>query len=161
MFVRYDARMLPIHSPAPDFNLSDQSGTARTLSEFKGSYTLVYFYPKDDTPGCTKEACVLRDVYGEFERLGVHVLGVSADSVESHKAFAEKYGLPFTLLSDPEKKTIGAYEAKGLVVSKRISYLIDPSGLIAKAYPDVDPTTHGGLILKDLYALTKENRPES
>ena len=148
--------MLQIGSPAPEISLKDQTGTSRTLSEFRGSYVLVYFYPKDDTAGCTKEACVIRDMYGEFDRLGVQVLGISADSVESHKAFAEKYGLPFTLLSDPTQETISAYGAKGLVMSKRISYLVNPSGTVAKAYPNVDPTTHGGEILNGLYILTKK-----
>ncbi len=156
MCIRYNEHMLEIKTKAPDFSLSDQDGTVRKLSEFLGSYALVYFYPKDDTPGCTKEACVIRDMYGEFERMGVRVIGISADTVESHKQFADKYSLPFILLADPTKATIAAYEASGAMFSKRISYLIDPEGTIMKAYADVDPTTHGGEILKDVYALKKE-----
>ena len=148
-------RMLEINTKAPDFTLEDQDGKAQTLSTSKGSYVLVYFYPKDDTPGCTKEACVIRDMYEEFERVGVRVFGISADTVESHKQFAEKYSLPFRLLADPTKTRIAAYEASGPLFSKRISYLIDPEGTIVKAYADVDPTTHGGEILKDVYALKK------
>ena len=151
--------MLEANTPAPAFAHPDQAGTMRSLSDFAGSYTLVYFYPKDDTPGCTKEACVVRDMYGEFERLGVRVIGISADSVESHAKFAEKYQLPFTLLSDEKSKTIAAYGAKGMVFNKRISYLIGPDGMIVKAYDNVDPTTHGGEILKDVYALSAKTGP--
>jgi peroxiredoxin Q/BCP len=117
----------------------------------------VYFYPKDDTPGCTKEACIIRDMYGEFQRLGVTVLGISADSLESHKLFAEKYQLPFILLSDPDQATAKAYGASGILYTKRISYLIDLHGIIVRAYDNVDPTTHGGEILKDVYALQKQS----
>jgi peroxiredoxin Q/BCP len=145
--------MLETNAKAPDFNLKDQDGETQALSDCRGEYVLVYFYPKDDTPGCTKEACVIRDMYGEFERMNVRVFGISADSAESHKQFAEKYQLPFRLLSDPARGTIGAYGAEGKPYNKRISYLIDPDGIIAKAYENVDPTTHGGEILKDIYAL--------
>jgi peroxiredoxin Q/BCP len=145
--------MLEIKTKAPDFNLKDQDATMQTLSAHRGTYVLVYFYPKDDTPGCSKEACVIRDMYGEFERAGVHVFGISADSVESHQAFAKKYELPFRLLSDPSRETITAYGAAGEPFNKRISYLIDQDGIVVKAYADVDPTTHGGEILKDIYAI--------
>ena len=148
--------MLETNIKAPDFSLKDQDGKMHTLSHHRGGYVLVYFYPKDDTPGCTKEACIIRDLYGEFERMGVRVFGISADSVESHKQFAQKYALPFTLLSDPAKETIAAYGASGGPFTKRISYLIDPDGIIVKAYADVDPMTHGGEILKDLYVLQKQ-----
>jgi peroxiredoxin Q/BCP len=145
--------MFEVKTEAPDFVLKDQDGKTHVLSHYRGSYVLVYFYPKDDTPGCTKEACAIRDLYDEFQRTGVHVFGISVDTVESHKRFAEKYALPFTLLSDPAKETTAAYGASGEPFNKRISYLIDPDGIIAKAYADVDPTTHGGEILKDMYAL--------
>jgi len=151
----YNGTMLTINTKAPDFSLADQDGTVQTLSGSRGTHVLVYFYPKDDTPGCTKEACVIRDMYTEFERMGVRVFGISADTALSHKQFAEKYSLPFRLLADPTKATIAAYEASGPMFSKRISYLIDPEGTVVKAYADVDPTSHGGEILKDVYALKK------
>ena len=153
--VCYNYAMLEINTPAPDFKLKDQNGTEHSLSYHRGNYVLIYFYPKDDTPGCTKEACVIRDMYKDFEMNGVKVFGISADSIESHHAFAEKYGLPFSLLSDPDKKVIRAYGAEGTVFNKRISYLIGPDGLIAKTYPEVDPAHHGADILKDIYGLKK------
>jgi len=145
--------MLDVNTKAPDFELLDQDGIEHTLSANRGSFVLIYFYPKDDTPGCTKEACGIRDIYKDFESNGVKVFGISADSVESHKSFAEKYHLPFTLLSDTKKETIEAYGAKGEIFTKRISYLVDGKGMIVKNYPDVDPAHHGADILKDIYAL--------
>ncbi len=148
--------MLKIETIAPNFELKDQFGESHTLKEHQDSYVLVYFYPKDDTPGCTKEACVIRDMYQDFESNGVKVFGISADSVESHKKFAEKYDLPFTLLSDPKKEIIKAYGANGHFFTKRISYLLAPGNIIIKTYPKVDPAHHGAEILKDIYALKKE-----
>ena len=148
--------MLDIKTPAPNFKLLDQNGKEHTLAYHRGSYVLIYFYPKDDTPGCTKEACTIRDMYKDFESNGVKVFGISADSVESHKKFAEKYQLPFTLLSDPKKEVIKAYGADGAIFNKRISYLVGLNGMIEKVYPKVDPTTHGLEILKDIYKL-KDN----
>ena len=124
--------MLDIKTIAPDFKLLDQDGKEHSLSYHHGSYVLIYFYPKDDTPGCTKEACVIRDMYKDFESNGVKVFGISADSVESHKKFAEKYQLPFTLLSDSKKEVIKLYGADGALYTKRISYLIGPDGVIEK-----------------------------
>lgn len=148
--------MLTIGEKAPAFRLLNQESMPIELDQFHGSYVLVYFYPKDDTPGCTKEACMIRDAYQDFKNLGVTVIGISKDSPESHKKFAEKYELPFILLSDPEKKTIGEYHAKGGMFTRRISYLIDKEGKIAKAYPKVDPATHAGEILKDLIGMFKK-----
>jgi len=145
--------MLDIKIPAPNFKLLDQDGKEHTLAYHRGSYVLIYFYPKDDTPGCTKEACIIRDMYKDFESNGVKVFGISADSVQSHKKFAEKYQIPFTLLSDPKKEIIKKYEANGALFTKRISYLIGLNGMIEKVYPKVDPTTHGAEILHDIYAL--------
>ena len=147
--------MLEVKTLAPNFKLLDQNGKEHSLLSHRGSYVLIYFYPKDDTPGCTKEACVIRDMYKDFETNGVKVFGISADSVESHKDFAEKYQLPFTLLSDPKKEVIKIYGAGGIPFTKRISYLVGPDGAIEKVYPKVDPAHHGVEILKDIYALKK------
>ncbi len=148
--------MLEQNTKAPNFALPDQDGTARALSDFLGSYVLVYFYPKDDTPGCTKEACMIAEAYGDFEKMGVAVLGISSDTSESHKKFRAKYGLPFTLLSDPKKETIGAYGAKNAAGStKRISYLVGKDGTILKVYPKVDPANHALHILKDVADIAK------
>lgn len=136
---------------APDFEALDQDGEIQSLSRYRGSWVLLYFYPRDNTPGCTKEACVMRDEMTNFDDLEAVVLGVSTDSVESHAKFAEKFKLPFTLISDKDKKIVKLYEANGLV--KRISYLIDPEGKIAKAYPKVKPAEHALQVLKDLKEL--------
>jgi len=135
-----------------DFSLVDQDNKEHKLSDYSSSKVLLYFYPKDDTPGCTKEACAITEVYDDFKKAGIVVLGVSADSPESHKKFQEKYNLPFTLLSDPNKKVIKEYEADGLLYTKRISYLIE-NGLIIKAYPSVDPANHAMEILKDINSI--------
>ena len=149
--------MLNIGQQAPEFHLSDQNGEKHSLSGQKGKKVVLYFYPKDDTPGCTKEACAIAEIYGDFESRGVKVFGVSADDTASHKAFAEKHHLPFTLLSDPDFEIIKAYGAykeedtTGLNIhSHRISYLIDEAGKIEKVYPEVDPATHAHTILADL-----------
>ncbi len=153
--------MLNINAAAPQFSLLDQDSHTRTLSEFAGQWIVIYFYPKDDTPGCTKEACAIADVYNDFAKLGVTVLGVSKDSPTSHKKFAEKYSLPFTLLSDESTEMIQAYGAwveKSMYGKKymgidRITYLVNPDGQIANVYPKVDPATHALEILSDLKAL--------
>ena len=149
----YNYLMLEIGTLAVDFKLFDQNSKEHSLSDYRGNYVLIYFYPKDDTPGCTKEACAIRDAYNDFERAGIKVFGISADSPASHKKFSEKYNLPFILLSDPKKEVIKAYGATNGIFTKRISYLVGPEGIILKVYPKVDPTTHGGEILKDVYAL--------
>lgn len=147
--------LLSIGAHAPEFSLQDHTGTVRTLSEYKGSYLVVYFYPKDNTPGCTKEACMIRDMYDEYAQNGITVLGISKDSPESHVKFKEKYELPFTLLSDPDQSTIQAYGASGTLFNKRITYIIDPEGIIAKVYPNVDPASHAMELLNDLKTLKK------
>jgi peroxiredoxin Q/BCP len=150
--------MLKIGKKAPTFSLLDQDETKHTLKQYLGSTVLIYFYPKDDTPGCTKEACMIADVYKDFKKKGVVVLGVSKDTPKSHKKFALKYNLPFTLLSDPDGTMIekyGAFKEKtmfgktslGIV---RMSYLIDGEGKVVKVYPKVDPASHALEILKDL-----------
>jgi thioredoxin-dependent peroxiredoxin len=145
--------MLKENSLAPDFSLPDQEGKVHKLSDYKGTWVLLYFYPKDNTPGCTKEACMIRDYFPSFEGLGAKVLGISSDSVESHKKFAKEFLLLFPLLSDTEKKAISLYAAKGVLFTKRISYLISPDGKIAKAYDNVNPAIHAKQVLEDLGAL--------
>lgn len=146
---------------APKFTLLDQDGLKQSLSAQKGKWVLIYFYPKDDTPGCTKEACTIAEVYNDFSKMGVTVFGVSKDSVASHKKFADKYSLPFSLLSDEEGKVVeayGAWKEKSMFGKKymginRISYLINPKGKVEKVYPKVSPATHALDILKDLKSL--------
>ncbi len=153
--------MLNIGTLAPDFTLLDQDGVSQSLKTYRGKYVLLYFYPKDDTPGCTKEACTIADVYNDFSKLNVVVLGVSKDTPSSHKKFAEKYSLPFTLLSDTDAaviETYGAWQEKTMFGKtalgiSRISYLIDPEGKIVKVYPKVDPASHALEILKDIKSL--------
>ena len=137
---------------APDFTLLDQDSVKQSLSKYKGQKVLIYFYPKDDTPGCTKEACGLRDNYDELVKLGVKVFGVSHDTPESHKKFVEKYNLPFTLLSDPNKEMIKSYGAGGMM-TRRVSYLIDETGTVVKYYAKVDPVAHAEQVISDLKNL--------
>ncbi|MBI2404808.1 thioredoxin-dependent thiol peroxidase [Candidatus Gottesmanbacteria bacterium] len=146
---------------AKDFNLPDQDGVMHSLSQYKGKWVVVYFYPKDDTPGCTKEACNFRDALGDLQKLGVVILGVSKDSVASHKKFSEKYHLNFPILSDESKETIKAYHAWGekKFMGKtfegifRTTYLIDGQGEVRKAYKKVDPASHATEILHDMKLL--------
>jgi len=145
--------MFDLHHQVPNFSLPNQDGQSISLDSFRGKYVLLYFYPKDDTPGCTKEACTLRDNYDEFQKLGVVVLGVSADSPQSHLQFIAKYHLPFTLLSDPEKEVIKLYGAARGPFIKRMSYLINPTGEIVKVYPQVTPANHASEILQDMEIL--------
>ncbi|HMO78436.1 MAG TPA: peroxiredoxin [Candidatus Paceibacterota bacterium] len=155
--------MLKIGRKAPLFKLLDQNAEMQSLKNFLGKWTVIYFYPKDDTPGCTKEACAIADIYKDFKRQGVVVLGVSKDTPKSHLKFAVKYNLPFTLLSDPTMEMMtkyGAFAEKkmyGKVVrgTNRITYIIDPEGKVAAAYPDVDPASHALQLLADLKKLKK------
>ncbi len=141
---------------APEFTLPDQDGKDHALSEYKGHWVLIYFYPKDDTPGCTKEACMIRDAFPDFGKLKIAVLGVSTDPPASHKKFAEKHQLPFTLLADTEKKVVHAYGVWGKKKfmgreyegTLRTSFLVDPGGKVAKVYEDVKPETHAADVLK-------------
>ena len=135
--------------PAPDFELeTDEGGTVR-LSELRGKPVVLYFYPKDDTPGCTKQACAFRDVYSEFQERGAVVLGVSPDSVASHRKFKEKYGLPFPLLADPDHEVADRYGAwrEKLV---RSTFVIDPEGTVARAMYGVNPEQNAGEVLEAL-----------
>lgn len=153
--------MIAVGERAPDFSLPDQDGKTHTLSSYIGRWVLLYFYPKDMTPGCTKEACMLRDTFPRFEQVHAHVFGISADSVESHKKFRDEYQLPFSLLADPEKKMIEEYGAWGekkmmgrtYMGIKRMSYLIDPEGIVRKVYEYVKPEVHAEEVLADLKEL--------
>lgn len=121
---------------APDFTLSDQDGIAVTLSKLRGGWVVVYFYPKDDTPGCTAESCSFRDSFESFTDVGAQVIGISSDSVESHKAFAQKHNLPFTLLADvgsTVRKQFGVTKTLGLLPG-RVTYVIDPDGIVRRVF---------------------------
>jgi len=152
---------LTIGDKAPDFSLFDQNGKMWKFSDFLGNYVLIYFYPKDDTPGCTTEACGLRDNFPKFNEQNIKIIGISADSKESHKKFANKFELPFTLLADTDKQVIQSYgvwqkkkfmgrEYEGIV---RSSYLVDKMGKIIKIYEKVIPKNHAKEVLEDLANL--------
>lgn len=154
--------MLEVGMKAPDFTLFDKDGNEVTLSSYygKGTPVVVYFYPRDNTPGCTKQACAFRDAYEEYKKLGVPVIGISKDSVKSHSNFATKHELPFILVSDPERKAIEAFDvwkekklygkvSMGVV---RTTYLIDENGVIEKVYEKVKPDKNAGEILEYLRA---------
>lgn len=145
-------------SLAPDFTLLDQDGAVHTLSAYKGKRVLIYFYPKDDTPGCTKQACALRDAFPDFGKVDLVVFGISPDSVKSHAKFALKYELPFPLLSDEGKEVVHAYGVWGRKKFMgreydgvfRTSFLIGPDGRIEKVYEQVKPEQHAAEVLADL-----------
>jgi len=146
---------------APSFRLQDQHGEWRTLDEYRGKWIALYFYPKDDTPGCTTEACQFRDNVFAFKDMGAEIIGVSLDDVASHREFAEKYSLPFTLLSDVNGDIAKAYGVFGkfgfLNIAKRESFLINPDGVLVKHYAKVDPETHSGEVIADLKRLIDDN----
>jgi peroxiredoxin Q/BCP len=143
---------------APDFILQDETGSSRQLSEFRGQAVVLYFYPKDDTPGCTTEACNFRDGYGEYQRAGVVILGVSPDSEKSHAAFKSKYNLPFTLLADYDHKVCEMYQVWGKKKFMgreyegvfRTTFVISPAGKIVKVFVDVKPEGHSREVLAAL-----------
>ena len=153
--------ILEVGMPAPDFSLPDQAGTEQTLSAMRGQWVLIYFYPKDDTPGCTKEACAFRDSYTDLKSNDVVILGISKDAVASHAKFSNKYKLPFPILADPDKVVMQSYGVWGekkflgktVVGTRRMSFLIDPNGLIAKVYKTVKPAEHAGQALKDVLSF--------
>lgn len=153
----------PVGSEAPGFRLLDQKGEWHALEDYRGQWVVLYFYPKDDTPGCTTEACNFRDEIFKYKALGAQVLGVSLDDVASHKAFAEKYSLPFPLLADTDKSVASRYgvltSLGPLQFAKRETFLIGPDGAIVRHYDDVDPDTHNDELLKDLEERTGKTRP--
>ena len=146
-----------VGEPAPEFELFDQNGQLHSLEDYRDRWVVLYFYPKDDTPGCTTEACEFRDNIFAFQKLNAQILGVSLDDVESHKRFAENHGLPFPLLADVDGKAADAYGVKtrmfGMMVARRQTFLIRPDGTVAKHYEKVTPATHSQEVLEDLRAL--------
>jgi peroxiredoxin Q/BCP len=148
---------------APNFKTTDQDGQPVSLKDFAGKKVVLYFYPKDDTPGCTKEACAFRDGFAEFRRRKVEILGVSVDNEKSHKKFAEKFDLPFRLLADTEKKIVNDYGVRGqkalyglkFMGINRVTYLIDEKGKIAAVWPKVKPAEHA----KEILDFVDGNRP--
>ena len=144
--------------PAPDFELTSDAGETVRLSALQGKPVVLYFYPKDDTPGCTTQACGIRDAWGEFERAGAVVLGVSPDDERSHGAFRDKYGLPFTLLADTDHEVAERYGVWGekkymgrsYMGVNRSTFVIDPDGTVAKVLPQVKPATHADEVLAAL-----------
>lgn len=145
-------------SQAPDFSLQDETGTVRKLSDYRGSPVVLYFYPRDDTPGCTKEACNFRDDYSAYKNAGITILGVSPDTPKSHAKFKTKYGLPFTLLADTDHEVCVLYGVWGRKKSMgreydgvfRTTFLIDPEGQIIKVFEKVRPADHSAEVLKAL-----------
>ena len=144
--------------PAPAFKLQDQDGKWHSLADYKGKWVAIYFYPKDDTPGCTTQACSFRDNIFAFNKEDAVILGISVDDVASHKKFAEKHGLPFALLADADKSVARRYGVlktyMGVMeMARRDTFLIDPQGRVAKHYESVDPEGHSTVVLEDIKAL--------
>lgn len=156
-----------LNNPAPEFFALDQNNEEQTLKKYAGKWVLLYFYPKDDTPGCTTEACSLRDNFKEYSQAGITILGVSADSVKSHVKFAKKFSLPFVLLADEKKEIVTAYgvwqkkkfmgrEYMGIA---RTSFLINPKGTLVKIYEKVKPAEHAAEVLEDVRNSEKNKIP--
>ncbi|HWP63844.1 MAG TPA: thioredoxin-dependent thiol peroxidase [Candidatus Binatia bacterium] len=156
----------PVGAPAPDFNLPDATGTEHRLSDLRGRWVVLYFYPADDTPGCTTEACQFRDLHAEIEATGAVVLGVSPDDRASHARFRDKYGLPFALLADVDHRVAEAYGVWQLKTSYgrsqmgivRSTFLIDPEGRIARVWPKVKADGHAAEVLAALTAEQARRR---
>ena len=148
---------IKVGSKAPNFTLRDQNSIQHQLSDYEGSWVILYFYPKDDTPGCTTQACDFRDAVKRIIASKSNVFGVSLDSVESHKRFADKNNLPFSLLSDESGEVSEAYDSLNNFMSfksaKRNTFIIDPDGKVAKIYLSVKPSTHSQMVLNDLNQL--------
>jgi peroxiredoxin Q/BCP len=144
---------LKVGTLAPDFSSVDQMGREVKLSQYRGSPVVLYFYPRDDTPGCTTEACNFRDNSAEFDKRGVKVLGVSVDSPQSHKKFQEKYGLNFTLVADNSKEVSEKYGVLGGSTARRVTYIIDRDGKVAHVYSKVTPKDHATEVLSRMQEL--------
>jgi len=158
---RRDSEAPGTGSDAPGFRLQDQKGQWHELKDYRGGWLAIYFYPKNDTPGCTTEACNFRDNIYAFRAIGADVVGVSVDDVASHGKFADKYSLPFTLLADEDGDMARAYgvlrDWKITQIARRESFIVAPDGTIAKHYEDVDPDSHTQEVLADLQALMEQN----
>ena len=153
-----DSAAPAVGKPAPAFKLQDQAGRWHSLADYKGKWVALYFYPKDDTPGCTTQACGFRDNIFAFNKEGAVILGISVDEVASHKEFAEKHSLPFTILADSDKAVTRNYGVlktyMGVMeMARRDTFIIDPQGRVAKHYESVDPEGHSQLVLADIKAL--------
>jgi peroxiredoxin Q/BCP len=152
-------------APAPAFSAPDQSGSTRTSGEFVGKPLVVFFYPKDGTPGCTAEACAFRDAWKRYEAAGVNIVGISTDDVASHKAFADEHKLPYPLLSDTDGTIAKAWGVDvTFTMAKRVSFLVGADGVVKKVFPDVDPGVHAKEILdaaKGLSPQTSTPTPET
>ncbi len=146
-----NSRLLAPGESPPDLSGTDQQGKPHHLAESRGQYTVVYFYPKDDTPGCTKEACAFRDIWNRYREANVALYGVSVDNTESHDGFARKYSIPFPILSDTAAQWTAAFGVK-LVNGKaaRVSFLLSPDGKVQKVYDNVDPGVHAAQVLADI-----------
>lgn len=143
-----------IGTEAPDFRLQDQNGKWHKLSDYRGKWVALYFYPKDQTPGCTTQACEFRDNIFAFREANAQILGISVDDVESHQKFAEKHSLPFPILADPKKQVVRTYDVLSFTgFAKRETYLIDPRGVIVKRMDVDDPKGHSEAVLKDIQQL--------
>lgn len=150
--------MMTVPCPAPPFSLPDEAGTIRSLADYRGKWLVLYFYPKDDTPGCTVEACSLRDARDDIAALGAEVVGISSDDASSHEKFKAKHSLNFTLLSDPNKQAIEAYGAWGKKMFGkngilRRTFIINPEGTVIKVYGRVTPLGHGEQIVAFLKSV--------
>jgi thioredoxin-dependent peroxiredoxin len=153
-----------VGSAAPAFKLQDQTGKWHSLSDYKGKWVVLYFYPKDNTPGCTTQACEFRDNIFAYRDLGAVILGISVDDVASHKAFSEEYNLPFPILADSGKTTATSYGTLTKYVgiaemARRDTFIIDPQGKVAKHYVKVDPKGHSEIVLADLRQLAGKTAP--
>ncbi len=152
---------LSLNDPAPDFELFDQDGNLHRLSDYNGQWLVLYFYPKDDTPGCTTEACSFRDDIYKIRELKTKIVGISTDDIKSHRKFTKKYSLPFPLLSDKDAVVAQSYGSVFRVgpfkMAKRHSFIISPIGKIAMIYRKVDPSSHSKEIIEKLKLLTSEN----
>jgi thioredoxin-dependent peroxiredoxin len=148
---------------APEFELMDDAGSVHKLSDYRGQAIVVYFYPEDDTPGCTKEACSFRDSYAEFRQAGVEIIGISPDSEKSHTDFIKKYKLPFVLLSDPDHKVCQAYGVWGLKQYMdreyegvfRTTFIIGPDGIVKRVFENVEPADHSQEVLAEIRTINK------
>lgn len=156
--------MLKEGDRAPSFSLTDQNGKIHELEDYKGQKIILYFYPKDETPGCTKEACAFRDLFEEYKKRNIKVLGISKDSEKSHKNFKEKHNLPFDLLTDEKREVLEKYGAltkknlygKIFMGIQRITFVIDEEGKIIKIYPKVKPEEHAEQIIQDIEQLKEK-----